>query len=157
MDTLCPFLVHRWRWPYVVSTVFLLLSVQYLPYLPSNTDPLIVRQLSSPPLLNPLSLSFPCFQPLRQSIALPFARLVAGTCCLYSTCVCRRMALPSVSISSLTFMKKRMTLGELEQFSLVYFTHISHKCHTKLRARGYKFIAASQPEHASLKMLTERC
>jgi hypothetical protein len=34
--------------------------------------------------------------------------------------------IPLVSISSLTFMKKRMTLGELGQFSLVYFTHISH-------------------------------
>jgi hypothetical protein len=38
-----------------------------------------------------------------------------------------------VSISSLTFMKKRMTLGELGQFSLVYFTHISHNAITNLR------------------------
>lgn len=62
--------------------------------------------------------------------------------------------IPLVSISSLTFMKKRMTLGELEQFSLVYFTHISHKCHDQPEGWGYRYIAASQPEHASLKTLT---
>jgi hypothetical protein len=40
--------------------------------------------------------------------------------------------IPLISISSLTLMK-RMTLGELGQFSLVYFLHISHNAMTNLR------------------------